>query len=75
MVQPPSPGAILRRSCEPIFVEDRELIHRGLPIVPGSPPVLCDVAQRQPDQFGGRIITGEVAARFDDLALLTPTEN
>ena len=43
-----------------IFVEDRELIHRGFLVVGGSPPVLGDVAQGQPDQLGGCIVAGEV---------------
>ena len=55
---------------EAIFVEDRELVHRRLPVVRRAAPVGGDVAQRQPDQLGGRIVAGEVAARLDDLAQL-----
>jgi len=61
------------RSCrgprEPITVGDRELVHRLAPLPGRSPPVSSDVAQqRQPDQFAGSLITGEVPARLDDLA-------
>ena len=53
---------------ESFLVEYRELIHRLLPVVRRAAPVGRDVAQRQPDQLVGRVVTREVAARFDDLA-------
>ena len=53
---------------ESILVEDRELVHGSLPVVARAIPVFGDVAQRQPDQLGGRIVAGEVPARLDDLA-------
>jgi hypothetical protein len=54
--------------CEAIFVEDRELVHRLLPIVGCPSPVGGDVAQREPDQLVGGVVTGKMAARLDDLA-------
>ena len=53
---------------ETIFIKDRELVHSLLPVVRRTAPFGRDVAQRQPDQFAGRIVAGEVPARLDDLA-------
>ena len=50
---------------ESILVEDRELVHGGLPVVPRAAPVFGDVAQCQPNQLGGRVVAGEVPARLD----------
>lgn len=50
-----------------IRVEDRELVHRRLPVVRRAAPVGRDVAQRQPDQLGGRVVAREVTSRLDDL--------
>ena len=60
---------ILRgRFGEALRIEDRELIHCCLPVVCRSAPIGRDVAQRQPDQFGGRVVAGKVPASLDDLA-------
>jgi hypothetical protein len=61
MVQPFSSWAAVGGLGEAIFVQYRELVHRHLPGVGRSAPVGRDVAQRQPDQLGGRIVAGEVA--------------
>lgn len=55
-------------SHEAIAVSDGKLIHRLSPLLGRASPISRDVAQRQPDQFGGRIFAGEVPARLDDLA-------
>ena len=49
-------------------VEDGELVHGLLPVLCCPPPVGRDVAQSQPDQLGGRIVTREMPSRLDDLA-------
>ncbi len=46
------------------------MVHRLAPLLGCSAPVGRDVAQRQPDQLGGRIVAGEMPARLDDLAQL-----
>lgn len=51
-------------------VEDGKLDHSLLPIPGGSAPIDRDIAQGQPDQFGGGIITGEMLPGLDDLAQL-----
>ena len=56
------------RLRETIIVEYREMVHRLLPVLGRSAPIGRDVAQRQPNQPGGRIVTGEVATRLDDLS-------
>ena len=56
---------------EPLVIEYRELVHRLAPLLGRAAPVSRDVAQGQPDQLGGGIVAGEVAARLDDLAQLT----
>ena len=53
---------------EPVAEQYGELVHGRFPVVRRPSPVLGNVAQCQPDQFGGRIVTGEVPTRFDDLA-------
>jgi hypothetical protein len=53
---------------EALGVEDRELVHGLFPIPARATPIGRDVAQRQPDQFAGCVITREVSARLDDLA-------
>jgi hypothetical protein len=53
---------------EPIAVGDRKLVHRLAPFAYGSMAPLADVTQCQPDQFGRRLVAGEVPARLDDLA-------
>lgn len=58
------------RQRESVLVDDRELIHRCLPIPGRTAPIGGDVTQCQPDQFGGRLVAGEVAAGLDDLAPL-----
>jgi len=55
---------------ESLFVEYRELVHCLAPLLGRATPVRRDVAQRQPDQFGGRLIRREMSARLDDLAQL-----
>ena len=74
-VRPEASGAvgksvlILRDSlCKAILVKDCELIHGCLPIVCGASPVGGDVAQREPDQLGGRVVAGEVPPCLDDFA-------
>ena len=63
------PSRILRgRSCEAFAISNGELVHGLLPLLGRSPPVAGNVAQSQPDYLGGGIVTGEVAARLDDLA-------
>ena len=47
-------------SDEPVAVGDGKLIHRLSPLLGRTSPVGRDVAQRQPDQLGGRVVTGEV---------------
>ena len=54
--------------CEAILVQDRELVHRRLPVVRRPAPVGRDVAQRQPYQLAGRVVRREMAASLDDLA-------
>jgi hypothetical protein len=56
------------RSCEAFAVGDGELIHGLFPFLRCSSPVGRDVAQRQPQQLGGGIVTGKVPTRLDDLA-------
>jgi hypothetical protein len=63
-----SKGILLDCLCEALGVENRELIHRLLPVVRRSAPVGRDIAQRQPDQLARRVIARKVAARLDDLA-------
>jgi hypothetical protein len=49
--------SILRvRDGEAILVEDRKLCHRQVPVPDGVAPGGRDGAQRQPDQFRGRLI-------------------
>lgn len=55
-------------SNEPIAVGDGKLIHRLSPLLGCTPPVGRDVAQRQPDQLGSRVVAREVTSRLDDLA-------
>ena len=60
---------ILRDSIgESVLVKDGELVHCRLPVVSRTTPIGGDIAQCQPDQFGGSIITGEVPARLDDFS-------
>ena len=61
-------GFILPPDVETFGVQDGKLIHRLFPVVRRPAPVGRDVAQRQPDQFGGGLVAGEVTARLDDLA-------
>ena len=55
---------------KPLCIQNRELIHRRFPVFGRSAPIGRDVSQRQPNQLGGRVITGEVTPRLDDLAQL-----
>jgi hypothetical protein len=48
--------ALIAWPCNAILVEDRELPHGGLPVVSGAMPIRGDVAQRQPQTLGGRIV-------------------
>ena len=68
MVQPLSPACAMRDLREPLLEEYRELVHCQLPFLGRAAPVGGDVAQGQPDEFAGRVVAGEVAARLDDLA-------
>ncbi len=43
-------------------------MHRFLPVFVRTALFGCDVSHRQPDQFRGRIVAGEVPARLDYLA-------
>jgi len=62
-------GLILRFCLgEAILIEDCELVHCAFPVVGRTAPIGCDVAQRKPDQLGGRLVAGEMPARFDDFA-------
>lgn len=58
----------MNRLREPVTVQNGELVHRRFPVIGRTPPVLGDIAQCQPNQLGGRIVTGEVPTRLDDLA-------
>ena len=53
---------------ESIRIENRKLIHRRFPVGRRATPIGGDITQRQPDQFGGRLVAREVAAGLDDLA-------
>src|SRR5919108_6238824 len=64
-------GCILRRRWnKAIAVEDRKLVHGLAPRRRGTLPGRRDVAERQPDQFGGRVVVRKVAACLDDFAKL-----
>ena len=54
------PAGAVDRLRESIVVEYRELVHRLLPVLGRAAPIGRDVAQRQPDQLGGCIVTGKV---------------
>jgi len=54
--------------AEAIRVEDLELTHCHFPIVGCATTFWVDIAQRQPNQLGGRLIAGEVTTRLDDFA-------
>ena len=49
-------------------VEDGKLVHGVLPVLGRPSPVGGDIAQGQPDQFAGSIVTREMPACLDDLA-------
>ena len=51
-----------------VVVKNRKLVHRCFPVVTTLAPSRRDVAQSQPDQFGGGVIIGEMPARLDDFA-------
>ena len=53
---------------EAIFVQDRKLSHGFFPALTGLAPVSSDIAQSQPDEFGCRIVIGEVTSCFDYFA-------
>src|SRR6516162_4703706 len=53
---------------EAFFVEYRELVHGLAPFLGRSAPIRRDVAQRQPDELGCRVVAREVSASLDDLA-------
>jgi len=55
-------------SGKAILVENRELVHRGLPVIQRTTPVSRDIAQGQPPQFGRGLVGREVPTRLDDLA-------
>ena len=50
-------GMLPRPLSEALLIEDRELIHREVPIVRGLAPRRRDVAQREPDEFCGGFVT------------------
>ena len=52
------------RVSEAFSVNDDELVHGDLPVMRLAAPALSDVAQDQPQQFGGGLIAGEVTPRF-----------
>jgi hypothetical protein len=64
----PDQASAVGTARESLFVEYRELVHRRLPVLRSVAPVGGDVAQRQPDQLGRRVVAGEVPAGLDDLA-------
>ncbi len=49
-------------------IQDGKLVHGLFPAVHRLGPIGGDIAQCQPYQLGCRVITGEMAARLDDLA-------
>ena len=53
---------------EALGIEDRELVHRLLPMVRCFAPFGGDVAQRQPDELARRIISRKMTARLDDFS-------
>lgn len=55
---------------EPLGEQDGELRHRRLPFPGAHLPLLRDVSQGEIDQLGGRLVAGEVPARFDDFSQL-----
>lgn len=60
-----------KRLCDlgkTLLVQNGKLIHRRFPVWRCPRPVLGDIAQCQPDQFGGRIITGEMPSGLEYLA-------
>ena len=62
-------ASLLQRGREKaLAVEDRELIHRWPPRWRRARPCRTDVAQRQPDEFGRRVIVRKMPTGLDDLA-------
>jgi hypothetical protein len=53
---------------EAIFELNTKPIQSGFPIVDGHGPILADIAQRQIEQFGQGVITGEDRAVFHDFS-------
>ena len=49
-------------------VEDGKLVHGVLPVLGRPSPISGDIAQGQPDQLGGGLVSREMAAGLDDLA-------
>src|ERR1700681_1876038 len=53
---------------EAVVIQDRELVHRLLPVVRRIAPTGGDVSQGEPYQFVRRVVGREMAACLDDLA-------
>jgi hypothetical protein len=52
------------------FIANRELIHRGSPVLRGAFPLGRDVSQRQPDQFRRGVVIRKMSTRLDDFSEL-----
>lgn len=57
----------MRDLCELLVEEYFDLVHRQFPSLGRAAPVGGDVAKRQPDEFAGGGVAGEVAPCLDDL--------
>src|ERR1019366_1127267 len=55
---------------EAVVVEDRELVHRLLPMMRGVAPPGGDITQCQPYQLARRVVGGKMTPGLDDLAQL-----
>src|SRR5258706_11832951 len=63
-------GGWLGLTGEALSEQDGEVIHGAIPPGGTGDPFYGDVAQRQPEQLGRRVVIREVATRLDDLAQL-----